>query len=169
LATFLSVLCVGLLIGISLEETHATTPRPTTPTQTSDIFNITLTENPYTFQPDGFDFKVGMTYVLAFDVPGEFHTFTVKELDIDIFINAGESVQEVVAFDQEGTFELVCIPHEALGMVGEVRVGLGPVPPRPTPTDTPTSGPTIEPTVTPRAENSADGYHSGEYRGDSGH
>ena len=61
LATFLSVLCVGLLIGISLEETHATTPRPTTPTQTSDIFNITLTENPYTFQPDGFDFKVGMT------------------------------------------------------------------------------------------------------------
>ena len=87
-------------------------------------------------------------------MPGEFHTFTVKELEIDIFINAGESVQEVVTFDQEGTFELVCIPHEALGMVGEVRVGLGPAPPRPTPTDTSTPGPTIEPTVTPRAENS---------------
>ena len=86
------------------------------------VVNITLTENPYTFQPDDIDFEVGTTYVLTFNAPNELHTFTVDDLDLDVNINAGDPVKFEFTPTQAGTFELICIPHEALGMVGELTV-----------------------------------------------
>ena len=100
---------------------EATQP-PTDGPVSSEVVNITLTENPWTFQPDGIDLKVGTTYALTFNVPGEFHTFTVDDLDLDISISAGEQVVFEFTPTQAGTFELICLPHEGLGMVGEVRI-----------------------------------------------
>ena len=142
LATFLSVLCLGLLAGVTPGATHATTPTPPTltPQGHTEIceVDIKLTENPYTFQPDAFVFKGCTTYRLTFNAPREFHTFTVEGLGLDVFINTGDPVVVEFTPEKEGTFELVCIPHEALGMVGEVQVELGTAPPTPTPTHTPT-------------------------------
>ena len=148
LATFLLVLLVGLVAGACDNgDDEPTVPPPPTATNTptaevtqppdatdtptaevtqtpvnGKVVNITLTENPFTFQPDGYDFKVGTTYALTFSVPGDFHTFTIEKLGIDIFINAGDSVQQEITFDTAGTYKLICVPHEALGMVGEIRV-----------------------------------------------
>jgi len=117
-----------------LEQAQAMVPKPTPthspsstesevpPTATSgEVVNVIMTENPHTFQPDGFDFKVGTTYKLTF-APPELHTFTVDELNVDVSINAGEAVVFEFTPAQTGTFDLICIPHEALGMVGKIRV-----------------------------------------------
>ena len=79
-------------------------------------------ENPYVFIPDTLDLELGKTYTLDFNVPTELHTFTVPELGIDIFINAGEKVTEDITINQAGEFELICTPHLTLGMVGTVTV-----------------------------------------------
>lgn len=89
---------------------------------TGEVVKIVMTENPYRFQPDTFNFQVGKTYVLTFPAPKEFHTFTVRDLGIDILINAGESVTKSVMPNKTGQFKLVCTPHEGLGMVGQVNV-----------------------------------------------
>ena len=144
LAMFLSVLVVGLVAGAcggNGDDEPTATPRPAatnTPTAeatqppatqppdggttTGEVVNITLTENPYTFQPDGVDLKVGTTYALTFNAPNELHTFTVDDLNLDINISAGEAVVFEFTPTQAGTFDLICLPHEVLGMVGEVRV-----------------------------------------------
>ena len=94
----------------------------TTPSGSSEVVSINLTENPYTYVPDGFNFGVGTTYTLSFAPPSEFHTFTVTDLGIDIFINANEAVTSDITPSTAGTFDLLCVPHEALGMVGTVTV-----------------------------------------------
>ncbi len=86
------------------------------------VVNILSLENPYVFEPDTLDFEVGKTYTLNFVAPDEFHTFTVAELDIDVLLLAGQAVEQTVTFDKAGTFTLICLPHEALGMVGTVTV-----------------------------------------------
>ena len=86
------------------------------------VVNIELTENPFTFEPDTLTFDAGTTYTLSFNAPREFHTFTVDGLGIDIFINAGEALQEVITPSTVGEFELICIPHEGFGMKGTVTV-----------------------------------------------
>ena len=109
------------------------TPRPA-PTNTpaaatisppsggGEVVNITQTENPYVFIPDTYDLALGKTYTLKFVPTNEFHTFNVDELGIEIFINVGESVQQDITPTEAGTFKLYCVPHQGLGMVGEIRV-----------------------------------------------
>ena len=134
---------LGLLIAASLIATGATgcngspeptptpTPPPATPTPTpsaaptqpdGELLSVVHGENPYVFIPDTLDLELGKTYTLDFNVPTEFHTFTLSELGIDIFINAGEKVTEDITINQVGVFELVCTPHLTLGMVGTVTV-----------------------------------------------
>ena len=152
LATVLGLLIVALLAGAcgGGGEEPTATPRPA-PTDTSpptdtppptpiyrtffgdvptaaagdgpgEVAQVIHKENPYRFEPDNFDWQVGKTITLEFAVPTEFHTFNVDGLGIEIFINAGESVQQDVTPSTAGTFKLYCVPHETLGMVGEVRV-----------------------------------------------
>ena len=135
---------LGLLIAASLiatgasgcgggspEPTSTPTPPPATPTPTpsaaptqpdGELLSVVHGEDPYVFIPDTLDLELGKTYTLDFNVPTEFHTFTLSELGIDIFINAGEKVTEDITINQVGVFELVCTPHSTLGMVGEVIV-----------------------------------------------
>ena len=112
---------------VTLPPTQPPEPTGTMPpceggTGAAEAISIELTENPYKFRPNAFDFKVCTTYALTFSVPGELHTFTVDDLDLDISISAGETVVFEFTPTQAGTFRLICLPHEALGMVGGVRV-----------------------------------------------
>ena len=141
LATFVLTLSVAILAAACGGDDDTPTPRPTatntpvpatatdTPTQPAgngtsagQVVNVVLTEGPYTFEPNNFDFELGKTYTLIFEAPGEFHTFTIDDLGIAINIFPGETVTQTITLEQAGAFQLICVPHLGLGMVGTVTV-----------------------------------------------
>ncbi len=77
----------------------------------------------YNFVPSDFKFKRGEAVTFTMTAEAEFHTFTVDELGIDESVDAGDSVTFTDTFDRPGSYKLICIPHEALGMVGRIVVG----------------------------------------------
>ncbi len=76
----------------------------------------------YRFDPAELRFEVGQEVTFSLSGQTEFHTFTVDELGIDVSMDVGETVEYTYTFDKAGTFRLYCIPHEALGMTGEIVV-----------------------------------------------
>ncbi len=76
----------------------------------------------YIYDPADFSFSVGETITFVMESESEFHTFTVTELDINVSVQAEETVDATYTFDAAGTYELICIPHQALGMVGTITV-----------------------------------------------
>ena len=76
----------------------------------------------YVFVPKEMSFKVGDTVCFNLSAETEFHTFTVDDLGIDIDLEPGASKTHTITFDKAGDFELICIPHLALGMVGTITV-----------------------------------------------
>ena len=76
----------------------------------------------YVFVPKEMSFKVGDTVCFNLSAETEFHTFTVDELEIDIDLEPGTSKTHTITFAKAGSFKLICIPHEALGMVGTITV-----------------------------------------------
>ncbi len=77
---------------------------------------------PMAYDPTDFTFGVGEGVNFTFIAEAAFHTFTVNDLDINVEVNAGETVGFDFIFEEPGTYELVCVPHEALGMVGTITV-----------------------------------------------
>lgn len=76
----------------------------------------------YVFDPADLSFSVGETVTFALTSENEFHTFTVDDLDIDEGVESGETVELSFTFDTAGTYELICVPHQSLGMVGTITV-----------------------------------------------
>lgn len=76
----------------------------------------------YQFAPAKLSFKVGEAVNFKLMAETEFHTFTADDLKIDQSVDAGQTVEFSHTFDKAGTFKLYCIPHESLGMVGEITV-----------------------------------------------
>ena len=44
------------------------------------------------------------------------------DLDINVSAPGGATQEATVTFDAAGTYNLICIPHQALGMVGTITV-----------------------------------------------
>ena len=76
----------------------------------------------YAFDPSELEFSVGDTVSFKLTSEAEFHTFTVDELGIDASVIVHEEATLTFTFQETGTFELICIPHELLGMVGTITV-----------------------------------------------
>ena len=76
----------------------------------------------YRFDPSELTFKVGQEVTFALFAQTEFHTFTVDELGIDVSIDAGTTELFTFEFAKAGTYKLICIPHETLGMTGQIVV-----------------------------------------------
>ncbi len=76
----------------------------------------------YAFDPEDFTFSVGETVTLVMESEAEFHTFTIEDLNININVPGGVTEKLTVTFDTAGTYTLICIPHQTLGMVGTVTV-----------------------------------------------
>lgn len=76
----------------------------------------------YVFNPADITVKVGETVTLKLTSENEFHSFTVDDLGIDVEVDAGTTEEITFTFSDAGTFELICIPHESLGMVGKIIV-----------------------------------------------
>ncbi len=109
-------------------ETSAVSSQPTSmaahvPTVAT---SVNLTDGggrgPSAFDPADMTFRVGDTVNFEFVGESAFHTFTVGELGIDVDVGAGEIVDFEFKFDAPGTYTLVCVPHQALGMVGTITV-----------------------------------------------
>jgi plastocyanin len=77
---------------------------------------------PFVFDPVDFTYSAGTTVDFKFVGDATFHTFTVDDLGIDVEVNGGETVDFSFTFDAAGSYELICIPHEALGMVGTITI-----------------------------------------------
>lgn len=76
----------------------------------------------YMFGPSDFTFSAGECISFALNAETEFHTFTIEGLGIDVSIDAGSPETLTFSFDTPGEYDLICIPHESLGMVGTVTV-----------------------------------------------
>ena len=77
---------------------------------------------PMSYDPADFTFSVGEAVNFTFIAEAAFHTFTVNDLDINVEVNAGETSGLDFIFEEPGTYELICVPHEALEMVGTITV-----------------------------------------------
>ena len=76
----------------------------------------------YQFDPSELSFAKGECVTFTFTSENEFHTFTVNALDIDVSVDGGETENLAFTFESAGEFELICVPHELLGMVGTITV-----------------------------------------------
>ena len=76
----------------------------------------------YVYDPAELTFERGEQVTLVMTSEGEFHTFTVPDLEIDVHVDAWKSKALTYTFDKPGTYELVCTPHETLGMIGVITV-----------------------------------------------
>jgi plastocyanin len=76
----------------------------------------------YAFISEDLVFQTGE--IIQFDLTSEneFHSFVVDDLGIDVEVDGGNSEQLIFTFDKPGVYTLICIPHETLGMVGEITV-----------------------------------------------
>ena len=101
-------------------------PPPPPPPPPPRAFTVDLADGggpgPFSFKPADFSFSLGDTASFTFISETQFHTFTVEDLGIDVSINGGETVNFEYTFDKTGTYQLICIPHQALGMLGTIRV-----------------------------------------------
>ena len=94
-----------------------TTPTPPT------IIEVGIQENPYFFEPSDITLEAGKSYRFINVAPSEFHTFTIEDLGIDVAIDGGTTVEtDYTATHPPGTYRLVCLVHEAQGMVGTITI-----------------------------------------------
>ncbi|MXY47518.1 MAG: hypothetical protein F4Y44_11210 [Chloroflexi bacterium] len=76
----------------------------------------------YAYSPADMTFSVGETVTFTMTAETEFHTFEVDDLDIYVEVDAGDTVDFTFTFDEAGTYELICTPHSAQGMVGTITI-----------------------------------------------
>ncbi len=80
------------------------------------------------FEPANFNFKVGEKVRIRLHSQNVFHTFSAQDLpteegqEINAFVNGGETVEIEFTPSQAGTFDLICLPHQTLGMTGTITV-----------------------------------------------
>ncbi|MCH8309268.1 MAG: hypothetical protein IIB17_02075 [Chloroflexi bacterium] len=121
---------LGMVGTITIEDAPApsSAPAPAAPAPSAAATDVATDLNdaggrgPFEFAPTDYEFSVGETVNFSFTSESQFHTFTVNDLGIDVAVDGGATVNFSHTFDTPGTYELICIPHEALGMVGTITV-----------------------------------------------
>ncbi|MDP6452804.1 MAG: cupredoxin domain-containing protein [SAR202 cluster bacterium] len=126
------VICIphealGMVGTITVEASSAAAaPAPAAASAGASEITVGLDDGegagPFEFTPDNWEFSAGETVNFTLKAEGQFHTFTVADLDIDVNVDAGKTEKLTYTFDTAGTYELICVPHEALGMVGTITV-----------------------------------------------
>jgi plastocyanin len=85
--------------------------------------SVEVVLNDDSFNPQEITIPNGTTTTLVLKNKGvKDHTFTVKELGIDVEVKPGEEKSISVEPKQSGTYELICRLHYQQGMVGKVIV-----------------------------------------------
>ena len=76
----------------------------------------------YAYSPADMTFSSGDTITFSLTSETEFHTFEVDDLDIYVEVDAGDTINYTFTFDTPGTYELICTPHSAQGMLGTITI-----------------------------------------------
>lgn len=117
---------LGMVGTITVSGTAAAPAAPAPVAAPASEVTVKLTDanglGPFEFAPADFSFSAGDVANFTFVAESQLHTFTVDDLDIDVTVGGGETVEFSFTFDKPGTYELVCIPHRVLGMVGTITV-----------------------------------------------
>jgi plastocyanin len=76
----------------------------------------------YQFNPSQITLTSGKIYSFQLISETEAHSFTIEKSGIDQWVEANETIEFNYAFSTPGKYQLICIPHQALGMVAEIIV-----------------------------------------------
>ena len=76
----------------------------------------------YQFNPAQITLSSGKIYSFQLISETEAHSFTIEKSGIDQWIEASKTIEFNYAFSTPGKYQLICIPHQALGMVAEIIV-----------------------------------------------
>ena len=104
----------------SSQSSTAASSSPSTPADYSLDIALNDANAKYLFNPTDITVKAGETVTLKLTSENEFHSFTVDDLGIDVEVDAGTTEEITFTFSDTGTFDLICIRHESLGMVGKI-------------------------------------------------
>ncbi len=77
---------------------------------------------PYSYEPADFSFSVGEKVTFTLTAEAVYHTFTIDGTSVDVDVEVDEVREVTFTFDEPGTYNLICIPHELNGMVGVITV-----------------------------------------------
>ena len=121
-ALFASALFAALGCSAGVPQDAAPDPPPDGARVVSVSMEDCVGSEDCAFSPSDFVFETGETVRFRLAAESEFHTFTVPDLGIDEMVNARETRRLDVTFDRPGEYALICVPHEALGMVGTIAV-----------------------------------------------
>lgn len=103
-------------LGVFAESVDATQPL-----ETVNAIEIELNDD--YFNPRDITIPNGKTTTLILRNKGKKkHTFTVKDLGIDVEVQRGKEKTITVKPEKSGTYELICRYHFQEGMVGKVIV-----------------------------------------------
>ncbi|MEM4969839.1 MAG: cupredoxin domain-containing protein [Sulfolobales archaeon] len=93
----------------------------TTSAQVSREIEVELDD--YYFEPKSISIPLGETVRLVLKNEGRStHTFTIDELGINVRLAPGETRTIEITPDKVGSYIFYCIPHRALGMVGNITI-----------------------------------------------
>jgi plastocyanin len=110
-----TVVLVGLLAGV------AVAGRIAYDEATPALGDIALSTQDMEFMPATITAPSGEITVFVHNQDNVLHTLTIDELGVDLLIPANTKAN--VTFNAEpGTYEIVCVPHEGMGMTGTLKV-----------------------------------------------
>lgn len=115
------------LAGVTQQpEASSSAPTPTegaqtTPPAASDG-EIKLEAKDNEFVPKDITAKAGTITILMDNTGVAPHTFTNKELGVDVNANGGEKAQIKIENAKPGKYHFICVYHETIGMVGDLTV-----------------------------------------------
>ena len=112
------------LAGRSHEPSHDPTPvggpQSTAPARAGGKNEVEAKDN--LFEPKSLTVPAGAVSVTVKNTGAAPHTYTNKDLGIDLVVAAGKTAEGKIADAKPGTYKIVCVYHESLGMVGELVV-----------------------------------------------
>jgi len=87
-----------------------------------DVREITVEATSFKFTPSSFSVKAGERVRVTVINRDIFHTFTIRDLGVDLSLQGGQTGTVEFVADKAGTYEIICKPHVRLGMVGTLEV-----------------------------------------------
>ena len=125
LALLLGVACGGDDPTVDGPAATGGTTQPTEPTEEptepADGGGTEVVLVDFAFQPSDVEVAAGSTLQLRNGSAQTPHTYTVRDQDVDVTLEALQSEEVTVDLDP-GTYDVVCTFHEAQGMVGTLTV-----------------------------------------------
>ncbi|HEX8001833.1 MAG TPA: cupredoxin domain-containing protein [Mycobacteriales bacterium] len=102
--------------------TPAGDPRTTRPAENPPGGTVALEAKDNAFEPKTIEAPAGAINIEMKNTGAAPHTFTSADLAVDVNADAGKTATINLKDVKPGTYKIICKYHEALGMVGELKV-----------------------------------------------